>query len=194
MRVSVAASAVILAVGLGSLPAAAQSLGEVAAREKAKRDKAAREGKPRPPVKVITEDELRGRVTSGTLSQPAAEGGGESVPAEGAAPADGSAPAEGGTPAAAPARPAAPEKSEDELRAERQTEWRQKLTDAQANVARLRARADQMQAALNDMTGPLYGPNRASIANQLEQTKAALTTAEQTVASLEEEGRRNRYR
>jgi len=183
MRVSVAASAVLLAVGLGSLPAAAQSLGEAAAREKARKDKAAREGKSRPAVKVITEDELRGRITSGTLSQPAAEDNVEAAPADGA------------TPAATPAKPAAaPEKSEDELRAERQVEWRQKLTDAQANVARLRARADQMQAALNDMTGPLYGPNRASIANQLEQTKAALTTAEQTVASLEEEGRRNRYR
>src|SRR5688572_5686539 len=127
MRVSVAASAVILAVGLGSLPATAQSLGEVAAREKARKDKEAREGRARTPVKVITEDELRGRVTSGTLSQPAAEDNVEPAPAEGA------------TPAAAPAKPAAPEKSEDELRAERQAEWRQKLTDAQASVARLRA-------------------------------------------------------
>lgn len=188
MRVSVAASAVILAVGLGSLPATAQSLGEVAAREKARKDKEAREGRARTPVKVITEDELRGRVTSGTLSQPAAEDGSAAAAAEGATPADGA------TPAAAPAKPAAPEKSEDELRAERQAEWRQKLTDAQASVARLRARADQMQAALNDMTGPIYGPNRASIANQLEQTKTALASAEQTVATLEEEGRRNRYR
>ncbi len=184
MRVSVAASAVILAVGLGSLPSMAQSLGEVAAREKARKDKEAREGRARTPVKVITEDELRGRVTSGTLSQPAAEDNVEPAPAEAATPADG----------ATPAKPAAPEKSEDELRAERQTEWRQKLTDAQASVARLRARADQMQAALNDNTGPIYGPNRASIANQLEQTKTALASAEHTVATLEEEGRRNRYR
>ena len=183
MRLSVAASAVILAVGLGSVPATAQSLGEVAAREKARKDKEAREGKARTPVKVITEDELRGRMTSGTLSQPAAEDNVEPAPAEGT------------TPAAAPVKPAAaPEKSEDELRAERQAEWRQKLTDAQASVARLRARADQMQAALNDMTGPIYGPNRASIANQLEQTKTALASAEHTVATLEEEGRRNRYR
>jgi hypothetical protein len=184
MRVSVAASVVVLAFGLGSLPVAGQSLGEVAAREKARKDREARQGRGRAPVKVITEDELRGRVTSGTLSQPAAEAGTpEAAPEEGAA-----------TPGAAPVKPAAPEKSEEELRAERQAEWRQKLTDAQANVARLRARVDQIQTALNDMTGPIYGPNRASIANQLEQSKAALTTAEQTVASLEEEGRRNRYR
>lgn len=183
MRVSVTASAVALAFALGALPAAGQSLGEAAARERARKEKAAREGKARPPVKVITEDELRGRVTSGTLSQPAAE----DVATE-AAPADGS------DPAASPGQPAEPEKSEEELRAERQAEWRQKLQDAQADVARLRARVDQIQTALNDMTGPIYGPNRASIANQLEQSKAALTTAEQTVASLEEEGRRNRYR
>jgi DNA repair exonuclease SbcCD ATPase subunit len=189
MRVSVAASAVVLAFALGSLPAAGQSLGEAAAREKARRDKLAREGKARPPVKVITEDELRGRVSSGTLSQPAAvDGATAAAPAEGAA-ADGSAP--GGSQGA---RPAQPEKSEEELRAERQAEWSKKLQEARADVARLRARVDQMQTALNDMTGPIYGPNRASIANQLEQGKAALATAEQTVASLEEEGRRNRYR
>jgi DNA repair exonuclease SbcCD ATPase subunit len=188
MRVS-AATAAALALALASLPVAAQSLGEAAAREKARREKAAREGKARPPVKVITEDELRGRVTSGTLSQPAAtDTASEAAPQEGSTPAEGAA-----APAAAP-RPAEPEKSEEELRAERQTEWRQKLQAAQADVARLRARVDQIQAALNDMTGPIYGPNRASIANQLEQSKAALTTAEQTVASLEEEGRRNRYR
>lgn len=182
MRLPRAAVFVVLAVGLASAPAAAQSLGEVAAREKAKKDKAAREGRARPPAKVITEAELRGRMGSGTLSQPAAE---DNVP---------TATPVAATPAAVPGQPAAPERTEDELREERQAEWRQKLQTARADVATLRARRDQIQAALNDMSGPIYGPNRASIANQLEQTKTQLATTEQTVANLEEEGRRNGYR
>ena len=182
MRLPVAAAFLALAVGLASAPVAAQSLGDVAAREKAKKEKAAREGKTRPPAKVITDEELRGRMGAGTLSQPAVEDNvAISTPAS-------ATPARPGQPAAAP------EKTEDELRAERVAEWRQKLQIARADVATLRARRDQIQAALSDMSGPIYGPNRASMANQLEQTKTQLTTTEQTVASLEEEGRRNGYR
>jgi hypothetical protein len=183
MRLPRAAVFVVLAAGLASAPAAAQSLGEVAAREKAKKDRAAREGRARPPAKVITEAELRGRTVSGTLSSPAADDTSSTATTTPA------------VPAATPGQPAAaPEKTEDELREERQAEWRQKLQTARADVATLRARRDQIQAALNDMSGPIYGPNRASIANQLEQTKTQLTAFEQTVANLEEEGRRNRYR
>lgn len=181
MRLPLAAAFVALAVGLASAPVAAQSLGEVAARERAKREKAAREGKARPPAKVITEDELRGRMGSGTLSQPAADTTATGAPTPAA-------------PAATPGQPAAPEKTEDELQAERQADWRQKLQTARADVATLRARRDQIQVALNDMSVSIYGPNRASIVNQLEQTKTQLTATEQTVANLEEEGRRNRYR
>ena len=184
MRLSLAAAVVTVAVGLATLPASAQSLGEVAAREKARRDKAARDGRARPPAKVITEDELRGRMGAGTLSQPAAtEDSASTASTPGAAPA----PA-----AAGPA--ATPEKSEDELRAERQTEWRQKLQSARADVATLRARREQIEAALSDPAVPMYGAGRASVANQLEQTKTQLVAAEQNVANLEEEGRRNRYR
>jgi hypothetical protein len=182
-----------LAVGLFSVPvpASAQSLAEAAAREKERKERAAREGKSRPPVKVITEDELRGRMSSGTLSQPAASDTDSSA-----------ATTEGGNPAAAPGAAAqpdaaakpAPEKSEEEVRAEKQTEWRQKLQDAQARATTLRTRRDSIQTALNDMSGPIYGPGRASMANQLEQTKTALAAAEQTIAGLEEEGRRSRYR
>jgi hypothetical protein len=187
MRLPAAATLAALAVLVAIPPASAQSLGEVAAREKARRDKEAREGKARAPVKVITEDELRGRVGSGTLSQPAADESTPAAPAEGTPTevASGAAPATGAT--------AKPEKTEDELRGERQAEWRQKLQDAQAKVTALRARRDEMQNELNDMKS-LYGPNRASVANHLEKTKADLAAAEQAVANLEDEGRRNRYR
>jgi hypothetical protein len=188
MRVPFAALAAV-AIGLASMPASGQSLGEAAAREKERKEKASREGKPRPPVKVITEDELRGRMSSGTLSQPAADlSDSSSTPAEGG---DGSAAA-----AAVPApvaRPGAPEKTGEELRTERQTEWRNRLQAGQAKVATLRTRRQQMETELADLK-TLYGPNRASIANHLERAKADLAAAEQEVANLEDEGRRNRYR
>ena len=180
------AAVVALAVGFASAPATAQSLGEVAAREKARKEKEAREGKAKAPARVITEYELRGGGSAGTLSQPASDATSD---ATASAPTSGDAPAAG-----QPAKAGEPEKSEDELRAERQQDWRQRLQEAQADVARLRARVDQVQSGLNDMTGPIYGANRASMASQLEQAKTALTAAEQKVATLEEEGRRNRYR
>jgi DNA repair exonuclease SbcCD ATPase subunit len=178
MRLPFAAIVVTLAVVLASAPASAQSLGEVAAREKARKEKAARDGKR--PARVITEYELRSGGGAGTLSQPAADEAAASAGTTGAG--------------APPARAGAAEKTEDELRAERLQDWRQRLQEAQADVARLRARVDQVQSSLNDMSGPIYGPNRGVMANQLEQAKTALTAAEQKVAAIEEEGRRNRYR
>ena len=191
MRLRVVAILAAVAIGFAYVPASAQSLGEAAAREKARKDKEAREGKARPAAKVITEDELRGRVTNGTLSQPAADETGTSAPAEGGV---GTAAGQAGAAPAAPAAPnAPPEKSEEELRNEQQAAWRQKLTDAQAKVVALRTRRDQMQAELAD-TKSLYGPNRASVANHLEKAKTDLAAAEQEVANLEDIGRRNRYR
>jgi hypothetical protein len=186
MRLSALATFVV-ATAVAAVPVAAQSLGEVAAREKARRDK---ETAKRPAAKVITEDELRGRTSSGTVSQPAADDTTAASQTAGpAAPAAG-APA-AGAPAAGPQGP--PQKTEEELRGERQTEWRQKLQEAQSNVSTLRARQEQIQAELND-TRTVYGPNRGSLVGHLDKTKAALAQAEQLVANLEEEGRRNRYR
>jgi hypothetical protein len=187
MRLSALAT-LVAAAAVAAVPVAAQSLGEVAAQEKARREK---QGK-RPSAKVITEDELRGRTSSGTVSQPAADGASSTdQAAAGATPAAGAGGAAGAPGANAPG--GAPQKTEDELRAERQTEWRQKLQEAQGNVSTLRARQDQIQTELND-TRTVYGPNRASLVGHLEKTKAALAQAEQMVANLEEEGRRQRYR
>lgn len=181
--------AAVVAAALLTLPglAAAQSLGEVAAREKARKEKEAKEGKARPPARVFTEDDLRGRLRSGTLSQP------QAVDVATPESSEAGSEAKAGTAAPAGGQAAQPEKSEEELLAERQQEWRQKLQEARAEVARLRARVDQLQLAANDMTGPLYSSSRTSLISALEQAKASLATAEQTVANLEEEGRRNRY-
>jgi hypothetical protein len=170
---------VVAALAWGTVPAGADaprqpSLGEIAAREKDKK-----KGKP------ITEDDLRNRRKGGTVSQPNADGGSATA----ASPAPGAA-GDKKPGAAAADKP----KTEDELREEAQTAWREKLTQAQSDVTNFTAEVARLQTALNDTSGPLYGPGRAARVEALENAKRQLATATATVETLTEEGRRNRYR
>jgi hypothetical protein len=175
---------VVAALVWGPVPAGADaprqpSLGEIAAREKDKK-----KGKP------ITEDDLRQRRRGGTVSQPNAQG--DSATA--ASPAPGAAgEKKAGADTAATAAVEKP-KTEDELREEAQTAWREKLTQAQADVTNWTAEVARLQGGINDNTGTLYGPGRAVRVEALENAKRQLAAATTTVESLQEEGRRNRYR
>lgn len=174
-RASTAAAA-LLAAAVLALPQAvsAQSLGEAAERAKKER----KGGK----SKVITEADLR----RGTYEAPvtSSETTSSSEPATQATPAEGTA-------AAAPAKA---EKTEDELRAEAQANWRDRVQKAQAEVTRLNAEANTLQTSLNDLSQNLYGSNRANTMNRLDEVKKQLAAAQQAVADLEEEGRRSRFR
>ena len=172
---------VVAALAWGTVPAGADaprqpSLGEIAAREKDKK-----KGKP------ITEVDLRNRRRGGTVSQPNAEGGSATT----ASPAPGAA---GDKKAGAAPAAADKPKTEDELREEAQTAWREKLTQAQSDVTNWTAEVARLQTALNDTSGPLYGPGRAARVEALENAKRQLAAATTTVETLTEEGRRNRYR
>ena len=163
----------------------AQSLGEAAARERARREKQ----KATPAKKVITEDDLRNArgggvsefvtssTTGGTTDAPAKPGT-EGAPVPGA----------GGS-----AAPVAKEKTEDELRAEAQATWREQLTAAQADVTRMQAEVDRLQLALNDVSS-VYGPGRASTVARLDEARTVLGQAQEKVASLQEQGRRQGFR
>jgi hypothetical protein len=157
---------------------APKSLGEVAAKDKDKKK----------PAKVYTEDDLHNSKHTGTVSQPAAEG--TTTPAAGAADTkkDGEKTAPGDKVA-----PSEKPKTEDELHADAEKEWRDKLTQAQADVNTWTGEVNRLQTALNDNTGAMYGPGRAAKADALENAKRQLATATQTVADLQEQGRRNRY-
>jgi len=166
------------ALALGVTAASPQSLGEVAAKEKARQE--AERKKAGGAAKVITEEDLRGR-GAGTYSQPGATGGATTA-TPGASPSPG-------------ASPGAPkQKTEEELRADQEKDWHDRLQKAQEEVTRLSTQADRLQADLNDLTGTLYGASRTNLMNRMEQTKKDLAAANQTVADLQEEGRRNRYR
>ncbi|HYU42481.1 MAG TPA: hypothetical protein VEQ84_10045 [Vicinamibacteria bacterium] len=172
---------VVAALAWGTVPAGADaprqpSLGEIAAREKDKK-----KGKP------ITEEDLRSRRKGGTVSQPNADGGSATA----ASPAPGAA---GDKKAGAATAAADKPKTEDEVREEAQTAWREKLTQAQSDVTNFTAEVARLQTALNDTSGPLYGPGRAARVEALENAKRQLATATTTVETLQEEGRRNRYR
>jgi hypothetical protein len=175
MRPWVAVAVTAVAIAALASPSLAQSLAEVAARTK-KKD----EGKAKP-AKVYTETDLRKPSSSGSMSAMEGPADTEASPAPAA-----------GAPGAAPAgeKP----KTEDELNAEKQEEWRQRLQHAQSEVARITTEVDRAQTSLNDLTGPLYGGNRAGLINRLEEGQRQLALAKQQVADLEEEGRRARYR
>lgn len=173
------ASVVWVAAPAGADAPRTPSLGEVAAKEKEKKK-----------GKVYTEDDLR-NPKRGTYSQPSGEGGSAGTSATAAGTAGAEKKAEGDKPAAVPSEKP---KTEDELRADREKEWRDKLTQAQADVATWTAEANRLQTLLNDNTGPMYGPGRAARVEALENAKRQLAAATQSVESLQEEGRRNRFR
>jgi hypothetical protein len=176
MRPWVAVAVTAVAIAALASPSLAQSLAEVAARTK-KKD----EGKAKP-AKVYTETDLRKPSSSGSMS--AMEGPADTEASPAAAPTAGTGTAPAGE------KP----KTEDELNAEKQEEWRQRLQHAQSEVARITTEVDRAQTSLNDLTGPLYGGNRAGLINRLEEGQRQLALAKQQVADLEEEGRRARYR
>lgn len=186
----------VLAVVVSASVAGAQSLGELAAKEKERREKERQ--KRGGPSKVVTEDDLRGG-GRGTMSNPGATAApveateGAEKPAEGTAPGDGTAPADPSKPAEA--KPAAPkEKTEDEIQAEQQNDWRGRLQAAQAQVTELTERVNRLQTNLNDVSGPLYDATRKAMMEQWETAKRDLAAAQQSVIDLEEEGRRKRFR
>jgi len=152
--------------------AEAQGMAELAAKEKAKR-KAQKTGK------VYDEYELKRS--------------GQGVPAY--VPADTTATtAASPAPPTAAAAPGAKAKTAEELQAEAEKAWREKLQKATQEVQTLGQLVESLQKNLNDTTGNIYSAQRTNQMAQLEQAKTDLAAAQQRLADLQEEGRRSRYR
>jgi hypothetical protein len=175
MRLLTRSFLTVSVVALAAAVAWPQSLAEIAAREKARQEKERK--KAGGPAKVITEDDLRGR-GAGTYSQPGT----------GTAASPGASP----SPSASPG--AEKPKTEEELRAEAEKAWREKLQHFQNEVIRLEGVVASLQTDLGDLTGPLYGGSRTALLNRMEQAQKSLAAAKQQVIDIEDEGRRNRYR
>jgi hypothetical protein len=152
--------------------AGAQSMAELAAREREKRKAQ------KPAGKVITDDDLRrGSSGRGTVNTGMAE------PAS---------PAAGTAPAATPAgeKP----KTEEELRAEQEQAWRERLKKAQSEVQRVTQALEAVNRNLADMTGNLYGAQRTTLLGEADKLKIEQQVVQQQLAAVEEEGRRSRFR
>jgi hypothetical protein len=174
MRVLHAAAVGATALLLAST-ASAQGLGDVAAREKAKK-------KSTTPTKVYTENDLGQAAGPSTLSTPEGQ---TTSPAPGApAAAAGEKKAEG----------EAKEKTPDELQAEAQEAWRKKLAEAREEETFYRDLVDKIQLDVNDTSGGVFTPRRASLIQRLEDNKKKLAEVQARIASLENEGRLNFYR
>lgn len=153
-----------------------QSLGEAAAKEKARR-KALEESRKKP-ARSYTDDDL-GRVKGTNASFPT---GSEAAPAESTEKKDAGTPGTKET-----------EKTEEQKKAEASAAWRKKLDKANQDVTTLRNQVDKIQTDLNDTSGGLYSSRRTTLLNLLEETKKKLADAQQQVTTLEDDGRRNGY-
>jgi hypothetical protein len=174
MRVSPLTIVLTAAALLLPVTSRAQSLTEAAAKEKERR-----KGKT---GRTLTEDDLH-RAGVSRQQEGASTDGAAVAPADAAA-ADAKTPKDG----APKAKPA------DEVRADQEKAWRDRLTKANDDVSKLSAQVDTMQHALNDTSQNLYGSGRATQVARLEDTKRQLAAAQQSILDLQEEGRRSSYR
>ncbi len=157
-------------------PSSAQSLAEVAAKEKARR-------KALTPGKVYTETDLR-------------RAGADAAPATTVSPDDSATPETEASPKpdAPGAKDAAQPKSDDEIRAEKQKDWSERVAKANAEIGRLNADIASLEQKVGDLSQNLYGATRTAQLARLEEDKKQLASAQKTLADLQEEGRRNSYR
>ena len=140
------------------------SLTDLAKAEKARRAKLQKAGGA---ARVYTEGE---RNSAATTEPAAAE----------AAPAGAAAPASAGS--------KKKEKTPEELAADRQKEWNDKVAKAQADIAELESTIARNERTLGSLIN--ITPQRADLANQIEADKKKLTDLKASLVSLEDERRR----
>ena len=161
-----------------------QSLGDAAAREKERR-----KGK----AKTYSEEDLRragGSASSFETAPPDESAATEGATTPEGAAAEGAA-AEGST---KPETGAPKEKGEDEQRAAQEKEWRERLKKSEDDVNYVIADIEKLQKSLSDLTGNYYSASRTNMLNRMDELKKKLATAQETLANVQEEGRRNRFR
>ena len=92
--------------------------------------------------------------------------------------------------AASPA-PAVPEKTVDEIRAEKKAAYEKRLADRAKDIEVVRKAMDDAQLELNDInTITKYGSRKDALLKILEDGQTELKKADQALAEIEEEARR----
>lgn len=162
----------------------AQSLADAAAREKEKR-KAQKAGK------VFTEEDLRRAGSSGRASVLTGDAAG-AAPAEGT-PAEGAEGEAGVTAEASGGAPKKAEKSANEVRGEKQKDWRARLDKAQAELAAATSEVTRIQGYIAGLS-PESTSALANFNTRLKEQQDRASNARQQVEALETEGRFNGFR
>jgi hypothetical protein len=163
-----------LAVCLAPKPASAQSLAEIAAKEKERRKGAG--------GKVITESDLQ-RAGHGLPAGETEVGSDAEAPAEGEA-----------TEGTAAGQSAPKEKTEEEQRAERQASLQKEIDAERAHIEEIKKDLALRQAELNDLTNYTFGGRRADLIKYVEDAKQAIVTHEGQIEKLMDEARRKGIR
>lgn len=171
VAVAVVSLLVVPTVGFG------QSLGEAAAKEKARRK--ALEEAHKKPAKSYSDSDLSN-----------AKGTNASFPSG----SDASASADPAAGKDAAATGSKKEKTDDEKAAEVSAAWHKNLDAANKDAATYRDQVAKIQNDLNDTSSGFYGSRRATMTTQLEDAKKKLADAEAKIADLTEQGRRAGYR
>lgn len=158
----------VSAVALASSAAAQshQSLPELAKAEKARRAQLQKSGGP---AKVYTEGDRSGAAPEGDTTTAATTGGTAAAP--------------GGTAGKKK------EKTPEELAAEKQKEWDDKVKTAQDNIKNVQeaiTRNERVLASMYNIT-----PARQDVINNIEADKKKLADLQQTLVALEDERRRS---
>jgi len=147
--------------------ASAQSLAELAEKEKKRRESVKSSGK------VITNDDLGSR----SRARPPDSTEAQATPSPGAQ----------GKQAAADE---APEKTPSELREEKRVEIQKKIDEQVGLIRAVQEVIDETQLELNDLSTLTLGSRRRNLLKLLEDGKQEIAGFEQEIANLEEEARR----
>ncbi len=177
----VRASLVLTAVAiLLPVTAQAQSLGEIAAKERQKR-----EAQKKPPAKVLTEADLEKAKGATANIEGVTPGAGEEstqAGAEGTKP-DGSA----------EKKKVEGEKSEEEQKAEQQAAWKKKVEAAEKKLRTYLELQAQVQNNLNDPNLGFYTQARQGNLDLLADAKKNIAAAQAELETLAAEGRSKTY-
>jgi len=155
--------------------------------EKTKRERAARRSTARGPAKTFNNDSVKG---AGKPAEDPAQAGAEGMATDAPGTAADGVAAKSTPPGAKAEKTEKTEKTDEQLRAEHRDAIPKKIDEQLKLMDIVREAMDEAQAELNDLTNYTMGTRRGALLKRLEDGKAEIAKAEQTIADLEEEARR----
>jgi len=166
---------------VGLALASAQSLGDIAKREEARRKQV------KTPAKVYTNDDLRGDVVPPVTNAPSTPASTPNQPQPAPTPAAG--------------QPKEDNKSATEDPKKTEAYWKDRLTKARADLDRAKTFADALQSRINALTTDFaarsdpaqraqIGSDRQKALAELDRVKKEIEANTKAIADIQEEGRK----